>query len=223
MKEFLEIQSSKINKIDLTLFDDGDQGGDAGGGDDGGTGGQGDQGGGDGGNAGKTFTQSQLDAIIADRVARADAKADKALKNSDDYKAYEKYKADQQTADEKRKGELEAIEATKGENAALKAQLEGIANEKKLSSANIDPDFNEFVMHQVNKGVNDKTDFDASLKAFAENEANAKYIIAQDSGDNNHNDGNFNTGRRHNKNNNSGASVADGMLARLGYAQKASK
>lgn len=202
----------KIKELYLQMFadDDGDDGAGAGDGD------QGDGGSSDGDGKGeeKTFTQSEMDKVVGKEKAKAAAKAEKTFKSSDEYKSYQEYVDNKKSADEKVQDQLKDMGDLKTSNQKLQTELDSLKNEKKLGEAGVNPDFKDFALHEINKTVNDDTDFDAALEAWKGKESNAKYIGETQQT-------NPKTGKRQNSGGSGQAgSRQERMLNQLGYGPK---
>lgn len=120
------------------------------------------------GAAEKTFSQKDVDDIVQKRLSREKKKLEKSFQDSDDYKGYQEYKKNQQTADEKRQAELQEIENVRKENEMLQSQMKDIENGKLLDSE-VDPKFKDFAMFEIKKLMTDDVDFGDALKLFKEN------------------------------------------------------
>lgn len=100
----------------------------------------------------KTFTQADVDRIVADRLARERKNAPSA----DELKAFKEWKKNSQT-DAEKYSEMEAtLKASQAELTALK-------NQQSVTKAECKPEFAEFVADKVAKMGDD---FDANLAEF---------------------------------------------------------
>lgn len=100
----------------------------------------------------KTFTQADVDRIVADRLARERKNAPSA----DELKAFKEWKKNSQT-DAEKYSEMEAtLKASQEELTALK-------NQQSVTKADCKPEFAEFVADRVAKMGDD---FDANLAEF---------------------------------------------------------
>lgn len=100
----------------------------------------------------KTFTQADVDRIVADRLARERKNAPSA----EDMKAFKEWKKNSQT-DAEKYSEMEAtLKASQAELTALK-------NQQSVTKAECKPEFAEFVADKVAKMGDD---FDANLAEF---------------------------------------------------------
>lgn len=100
----------------------------------------------------KTFTQAELDSIIEKRLARERSK----MPSEEDMKAYNTWKASQQTEAEKYAELSKKFEAKDLELTALK-------NQQAVTKAECKPEFAEFVADKVAKMGDD---FDKNLESF---------------------------------------------------------
>lgn len=108
----------------------------------------------------KTFTQTELDAIIEDRIARERKK----LPSDIDMKSYREWKRNQQT-------EAEHIADLEKQLSAANAEIAYAKNMQKVSKAECKPEFAEFVADRVGKM---EGDFDKNLTAYKK--ANPQYF-----------------------------------------------
>ena len=112
-----------------------------------------------GGQEQKTFTQEELNAIIETRLA----KAKKDMPSKEELQAYNEWKQNQKTEQEKNEELMNQLmkgfEDVSNENKSLKAQL-------KLNENNIKKEFSKFVTSEIMSQVDDKNDFDTVLKSY---------------------------------------------------------
>ena len=151
---------SKMRIMNLHLFDEGGQQGQAGSGSQGNPDGNGSQ-----GNAGTTYTYQQAEEIASARAQRAEQAALKSffqqqgMSESEVTAALQKFREDR----EKNKPNLSAIEQER-DNA--KKELEQLKNEKVLSGKGVKAEDMDYVMFKVSKLVDDKTDFSKAAEKF---------------------------------------------------------
>lgn len=115
----------------------------------------------------QTFTQADVDRIVGQRLARERA----GMPSAEELAAYRSWKADE----DKRKGvDVDAIKAerdtAKSDLAAVKAELEGLKNEKLLREKGVPEDEIDYYAYKIGKTVEDgKTFKDAAEKYLKEN------------------------------------------------------
>lgn len=176
-----------LKRTMLQFFADDDNGGDGGAGDGGSgdKGGQGDSGGAKADDKPKeiTMTQKEYDKKIQSRLDRGKKAWEKEFHESDDYKAFQKYQDGQKDEKQKMQESLKGMNDIKSENDSLKAKIAGFEQSDAIRKAEVNDEFVDFVKFEVNKTL-DKFDgdFDDALKAFKENEKNAKYFGASSNG-----------------------------------------
>lgn len=167
-------EKSKLKGIGLQFFADGGDpgaGGD-GGNPEGGAGGTGGSGGGTGGEGGtqtKTFTQEEVNRMLANEKRQGRQAALKALGlDPNDKDAEKKAKAILDT--QKTQAEKDAEALTTEKNARAEAEAKALAAERKLAvlTTGCKAEFIEEVFALASAKVNDSTDFEAALKAVKE-------------------------------------------------------
>lgn len=167
-------EKSKLKGIGLQFFADGGDpgaGGD-GGNPEGGAGGPGAGGGGTGGEGGtqtKTFTQEEVNRMLANEKRQGRQAALKALGlDPNDKDAEKKAKAILDT--QKTQAEKDAEALTTEKNARAEAEAKALAAERKLAvlTTGCKAEFVEEVFALASAKVNDSTDFEAALKAVKE-------------------------------------------------------
>lgn len=167
-------EKSKLKGIGLQFFADG---GDPGAGGDGGnpeggagdTGGSGGGTGGEGGTQTKTFTQEEVNRMLANEKRQGRQAALKALGlDPNDKDAEKKAKAILDT--QKTQAEKDAEALTTEKNARAEAEAKALAAERKLAvlTTGCKAEFVEEVFALASAKVNDSTDFEAALKAVKE-------------------------------------------------------
>lgn len=152
-------------KVNLQRFDDG---GGAGSGGQGGTAGSGS--GSQGGGA--AYTYEQLDEIANSRAERASrsALADFFRKQGMSEEEVTAAITDYRTKKKENQPDIKAIEA---ERDTYKKQVEDQNNKAHLQKLNVNPDFMDYVLYEVNKKVTDKLPFDKAAEQFIKD--NPKY------------------------------------------------
>lgn len=167
-------EKSKLKGIGLQFFADGGDpgaGGDGGNpeGGAGGTGGSGGTGGEGGGTQTKTFTQEEVNRMLANEKRQGRQAALKALGlDPNDKDAEKKAKAILDT--QKTQAEKDAEALTTEKNARAEAEAKALAAERKLAvlTTGCKAEFVEEVFALASAKVNDSTDFEAALKAVKE-------------------------------------------------------
>ena len=112
-----------------------------------------------GGKEQKTFTQEELNAIIETRLA----KAKKDMPSKEELQAYNEWKQNQKTEQEKINDKINQLqtnnETLTNENSQLKAQLEVLNNNAKK-------EFVRFITSEVLAMVNETTDLKTAIKSY---------------------------------------------------------
>ena len=112
-----------------------------------------------GGQEQKTFTQEELNEIVETRLA----KAKKDMPSKEELQAYNEWKQNQKTEQEKNEELMNQLKANNGtltdENAKLKAQIQ-------IMNSNVKKEFVKFVTSEIMSQVDDKNDFDTVLKSY---------------------------------------------------------
>lgn len=164
-------EKSKLKGIGLQFFADGGDpgaGGD-GGNPEGGAGGAGGSGGEGGGTQTKTFTQEEVNRMLANEKRQGRQAALKALGlDPNDKDAEKKARAILDT--QKTQAEKDAEALTTEKNARAEAEAKALAAERKLVvlTTGCKAEFVEEVFALASAKVNDSTDFEAALKAVKE-------------------------------------------------------
>lgn len=164
-------EKSKLKGIGLQFFADGGDpgaGGD-GGNPEGGAGGTGGSGGEGGSTQTKTFTQEEVNRMLANEKRQGRQAALKALGlDPNDKDAEKKAKAILDT--QKTQAEKDAEALTTEKNARAEAEAKALAAERKLAvlTTGCKAEFVEEVFALASAKVNDSTDFEAALKAVKE-------------------------------------------------------
>lgn len=168
-------EKSKLKGIGLQFFAEGGEDGEPGAGgaggnpDNGGSGGSGGTGGEGGGTQTKTFTQEEVNRMLANEKRQGRQAALKALGlDPNDKDAEKKAKAILDT--QKTQAERDAEALTTEKNARAEAEAKALAAERKLAvlTTGCKAEFVEEVFALASAKVNDSTDFEAALKAVKE-------------------------------------------------------
>lgn len=169
------MEKSKLKGIGLQFFAEGGEGGEPGAGgtggnpDNGGSGGSGGTGGEGGGTQTKTFTQEEVNRMLANEKRQGRQAALKALGLDPNDKDAEK-KAKVILDTQKTQAERDAEALTTEKNARAEAEAKALAAERKLAvlTTGCKAEFVEEVFALASAKVNDSTDFEAALKAVKE-------------------------------------------------------
>lgn len=112
-----------------------------------------------GGQEQKTFTQEELNAIIETRLA----KARKDMPSKEELQAYNEWKQNQKTEQEKNEDLMNQLKTNNGtltdENTKLKAQIQ-------IMNSNVKKEFVKFVTSEVLSMTNDEVDLVTALKSY---------------------------------------------------------
>lgn len=112
-----------------------------------------------GGQEQKTFTQEELNTIIETRLA----KAKKDMPSKEELQAYNEWKQNQKTEQEKNEELMNKLKTDNGtltnENAKLKAQIQ-------IMNSNVKKEFVKFVTSEVLAMVSDEVDLVTALKSY---------------------------------------------------------
>lgn len=107
----------------------------------------------------KTFTQTELDAIVKERLARAV----KGLPVKEELAAFKKWQEEQKTDGFKDEDKLRKL-------AEYEQKLQSYEQREKVRAANVEGRYIDFVIFEANRRVNKNTDFEAALNSYlAEN------------------------------------------------------
>lgn len=111
----------------------------------------------------QTFTQADVDRIVGQRLARERQN----MPSEEDLTAYRAWKADE----EKRKGvDVDAIrnerDTAMSNLAAVKAELEGLKNEKYLREKGVPDDDLEYVAFKIGKLIEDGQTFNQAAEKY---------------------------------------------------------
>jgi len=149
----------RYKKIDLQLFEDG------GGAGPGGQGGNAGNGNGGQGNAGATYSFEQAEEIANARAQRAEQAA---LRSYFQQQGMTQEEATQALAQfrQQREANKPNISAIEKERDDAKKELEAYRQKDILKESGVEARYEDYVLFEVSKKVDDKTDFKAALKAF---------------------------------------------------------
>ena len=153
----------------------------------------------------KSFSQADVDKIVKERLLRESKKLEKNFKDSDDYKKYLEYQENLKTDEQKNVERLNQLTDLENNNKSLQAELDSYKNKEILVKDGVDPNFAEFVNFEINKLVNEETDYNAAKEQYLKD--NDKYLINKPAAE----EGNqkLKTGQRHVNN----ANMSDGELS----------
>lgn len=115
----------------------------------------------EGGNE-STFTQAEVDAIVAKRLARAT----KGMPNEDELKAWNAWKANQQSEAEKVKTIETERDTEKAARLAAEAKVTQYERERYLTSKGVGADELEFYCFKIGQKVTDTVTFEKAADAF---------------------------------------------------------
>lgn len=115
----------------------------------------------DGGNE-ATFTQAEVDTIVAKRLARAT----KGMPSEEEMNAYKAWKANQQSEADKLKGIEKERDTEKAARIAAEAKLTQYEREKYLTSKGVGADELEFYCFKIGQKVTDTVSFEKAADEF---------------------------------------------------------
>lgn len=119
------------------------------------------------GNGGEvTFTQAEVDALIAKEKARAVAKATKGMPSEDELSAFRTWKESQQTEQERWNNLTKERDESRTALSAAQAELEQLKREKYVLSKGLTGDEAEFIAFKAGKMVDEKTTFEQAVDAL---------------------------------------------------------
>ena len=125
------------------------------------------------------MSQDDYDASIAKRLDRAEKAWEKKFHESDSFKAFKAYEEGQKSETDKLNEKLKGMSELEKSNADMAKKIQGYEQSSLLTKADVNPEFNEFVMHKIQSSMNEGDDFGESLEKFKTDEANAKYFGSQ--------------------------------------------
>lgn len=107
----------------------------------------------------KTFTQSEVDALVQRRLERERKK----YPNDDELTAFRTWKDSQQTEQERWNSLTRERDESRTELSSVKAELEQMKREKYVLSKGISGEEAEFITFKAGKMVDDKTTFEQAV------------------------------------------------------------
>lgn len=119
-----------------------------------------------GDNESKTFTQEELDAVVEARLARERKK----IPPKEELEAFRAWRAEQ----EKDQPEDQQAAEYKNKYEAAQAELQAYKNRETVVSKGVNPKFSEFVAFEVQKLVDEVTDFEDALETWLK--TNPQYV-----------------------------------------------
>lgn len=128
-----------------------------------------------------SMTQADFDAKFNKAFAKGSKKSIDEFKGSDEYKELLKLKEANATDAEKTKERLAKFDESMKELEALRSENADLKNSSKISGLK-DPKQKDYVLFEIKKLMDDKTDFDDALKKFQESDP--QYWESEEDGDN---------------------------------------
>ena len=110
----------------------------------------------------QTFTQAEVDTIVAKRLARAT----RGMPSEDELKAYNAWKANQQSEADKLKDIEKERDTEKTARLAAEAKITQYEREKYLTSKGVSADELEFYCFKIGQKVTDTVSFEKAADAF---------------------------------------------------------
>lgn len=110
-----------------------------------------------------TFTQAEVDALIAKEKARAVAKATKGMPSEDEISAFRSWKESQQNEQERWNNLTKERDESRTALSAAQAELEQLKHEKYVLSKGLSGEEAEFIAFKAAKMVDDKTTFEQAV------------------------------------------------------------
>lgn len=107
----------------------------------------------------KTFTQSEVDSIVAKRVARAV----RGMPSDEELNEYRTWRSNQAAEQERINNIVNERDTAKTQLASIQAELENVKREKYVLSKGLNGDDAEFVMFKASKLVDDNTTFETAV------------------------------------------------------------
>lgn len=107
----------------------------------------------------KTFTQSEVDSIVAKRVARAV----RGMPSDEELNEYRTWRSSQAAEQERINNIVNERDTAKTQLASIQAELENVKREKYVLSKGLNGDDAEFVMFKASKLVDDNTTFETAV------------------------------------------------------------
>lgn len=122
----------------------------------------------------KTFTQTEVDAIVVKRLA----KAMKGMPDEAELTAFRGWKENQQTEQERWNTLTTERDTARNELSSARAELEQMKREKILISKGVSTDDVDYYAYKIGKMVTDEKDFEqAATEFFAEKEHNSTSTV----------------------------------------------
>lgn len=109
-----------------------------------------------------TFTQAEVDNIVAKRLARAT----RGMPSEDELKAYNAWKTTQQSEADKLKGIEKERDTEKAARIAAEAKVTQYEREKYLTEKGVSADELEFYVFKISQNVTDTVSFEKAADAF---------------------------------------------------------
>lgn len=119
----------------------------------------------------KTFTQTELDAAIKNRLDRERKK----YPSEDELSAYRAWKDGQQTEQERQVKRDKELADSKSALTAAQNELEQLKREKYVLSKGLTGDDAEFIVFKASKLVDDKTTFEQAVDQLTEHRSRATF------------------------------------------------
>lgn len=110
----------------------------------------------------KLFTQADIDRIVANRLERVT----RDMPTKDELKAYNDWKANQQTETDKLRDAQQERDTEKAARLAAEAKVTQYEREKFLTSKGVTADELEFFCFKIGQLVTDKVDFETAAEKF---------------------------------------------------------
>lgn len=110
----------------------------------------------------KTFSQSEVDAIVGKRLA----KAMKGVPSDEELAAYRTWKEGQQTEQQRQAQRDKDFNKAQSDLAAAQTELEALKREKYVLSKGLTGDEAEFIAFKAAKLVDDKTTFEQAVDSL---------------------------------------------------------
>lgn len=110
----------------------------------------------------KLFTQADIDRIVANRLERVT----RDMPSKDELKAYNDWKASQQTEADKLKDVKKERDTEKAARIAAEAKLTQYEREKYLTSKGVSADELDFFCYKIGQLVTDKVDFETAAEKY---------------------------------------------------------
>ena len=119
----------------------------------------------------KTFTQADVDKMIAARLERERKK----YPSEDEMTAYRSWKESQQTEQEKQAKREKELADSKSALTAAQTEVQQLKREKYVLSKGLTGDEAEFIYFKAEKMIDDKTTFEQAVDKLTENRQKVKF------------------------------------------------